>query len=108
MPMYEVGACYLRHTCKNPNSELCPRYKYHLYGVLLHSAAVGCSAPDGEDGKVKCLPGKVCCGRNYPIPHENQQLSLAAAVAMSSSTRSPAALLGSIQSCVKNKSTTLK
>ena len=105
MPNYEVGGCYLRHTGKIPNIELRPRYKLHLYGVQLHYAAVGCSKLGGNMAK---FPGKVCRGRNYPIPHENQQSSLPAAVEMSSRTQTPAALVSSIQSFVNNKSTTLK
>ena len=108
MPTYEAGVCYLGNTGKIPNSELCTRYKYKLWGVLLHSDAVGCSSPDGEDGEVDCLPGKVGCGRNYPIPHENQQLLLTTEVTIPSSTWSPAAIVDSIQPYVKNKSTTLK
>ena len=73
----------------------------------MHSAAVGRSASDGEDGEVKCLPGKVCRGRNYPIPHENQQSSLAVAAAMPSITQSAAAVVGSIQSYAKKKTLTM-
>ena len=72
-----MGACYIGHTCKSSDSKILPLYKCCLCQVQLSSTTVGCSDLNGKGGKFKCLPGKLCSGHIYPIPHENQQLLLA-------------------------------
>ena len=45
-PYIRVGRLYYQNQCHDTNQELCPRYKYILCGVQLHSSAnLGCSVP---------------------------------------------------------------